>query len=147
MSAGFGFSAGDIVAGLKLIKQSIDALQDSKGSSSEFERLVREINSLEVSLDCVQDLNLDATGGARSKQRLALQEAIENCQRCIDHFLSLISKYQPWLRAKVASRHAWKGNLMKIQWALCRKEDIKGFRAQLERHCSSINMLLIALQV
>lgn len=148
MSAGFGFSVGDIVAGLKLIKQSIEAIQDTKGSTADFEALGHEIASLKAGLEAVEDLKLDQTFGSESKQCVAIGQAIARCWKCIDIFLSTIAKYQPWLRSKAASASLnWKANLKKIQWALCKKDDVNRFRAQLERHTSSISMLLVTLQV
>ncbi|KAL9587979.1 MAG: hypothetical protein Q9203_003203, partial [Teloschistes exilis] len=148
MSAGFGFSVGDIVAGLKLIKQSIEAIQDTKGSSADFEALGHEIASLKAGLEAVEDLKLDQTFGSESKQCVAIGQAIARCWKCVDVFLSTIAKYQPWLRSKAASASLnWKANLKKIQWALCKKDDVNRFRAQLERHTSSISMLLVTLQV
>ena len=147
MSAGFGFSVGDIVAGIKLIKQSIEALQDTKGSSADYQALTQEIDSLKDGLEAIQDLELDQQLGLKSKQSVAIQDAVSRCWRCIDDFLSLIAKYQPWLRARNSSNSIWRANLKKIQWALCKKDDVDRFRAQLERHCSSLNMLLVTLQV
>ncbi|KAL8712975.1 MAG: hypothetical protein Q9220_002835 [cf. Caloplaca sp. 1 TL-2023] len=147
MSAGFGFSVGDIVAGLKLIKQSIEALQDTKGSSADYQTLKQEIDSLKDALEAVADLQLDERFSSRSKQHLAIQAAISRCWDCIDTFLSTTSKYERWLQVNSASGLSWKANVKKIQWALSKKDDVNRFRSQLERHCSSINMLLVTLQV
>ncbi|KAI4086968.1 MAG: hypothetical protein LQ344_007137 [Seirophora lacunosa] len=147
MSAGFGFSVGDLVLGLKLIKQSIEALEDTKGSSADYQALSLEIDSLKDGLEAVEDLRLDQRFGPKSKACVAVQDAVSRCQRCIDVFLSTITKYQPWLRTVDPSGSAWKANLKKIQWALCKKDDVSRFRAQLERHSSSISMLLVTLQV
>lgn len=147
MSAGFGFSIGDLVLGLKLIKQSIEALEDTKGSSANYQALHHEIHSLQDGLEAVQELRLEKRLGPKSKSGIAIQDAVVRCQRCINVFLSTISKYQPWLKTNNASISAWKANLRKIQWALCKKEDVIRFRAQLERHSSSISMLLVTLQV
>lgn len=147
MSAGFGFSVGDLVLGLKLIKQSIDALQDTKGSSADYQALSHEIDSLKDGLEAVEELRLEQRLGPNSKPCIAIQQAVSRCRQCIDIFLSTISKYQSWLRTKDASGSVWKANLKKIEWALCKKDDVNRFRAQLERHSSSINMLLVTLQV
>lgn len=147
MSAGFGFSVGDLVLGLKLIKQSIEALEDTKGSSADYQALSLEVDSLKDGLEAVEDLQLGRRLGPDSKACLTIQDAIERCQRCIDVFLSTIAKYQPWLRANDPPGPAWKANVKKIQWALCKKDDVSRFRAQLERHSSSISMLLVTLQV
>ncbi|KAL8769526.1 MAG: hypothetical protein Q9209_004587, partial [Squamulea sp. 1 TL-2023] len=147
MSAGFGFSVGDIVGGLRLIKQSIEAVQDSKGSSADYQALIHEIDSLKDGLEAIEDLRLDQRFGPNSKQGLAVQDAVSRCWLCVDTFLSRTAKYQPWLQSDAAPGSGWKANLKKIQWALCKKDDVSRFRAQLERHCSSISMLLVTLQV
>ncbi|KAL8672808.1 MAG: hypothetical protein Q9168_002745 [Polycauliona sp. 1 TL-2023] len=147
MSAGFGFSVGDIVGGLKLIKQSIEAFQDTKGSSATYRALIHEIDSLKDGLEAIEDLSLDQRFGPKSKQCLAVQEGVARCWHCIDSFLSTTAKYQPWLAEDAPPGFRRKACLRKIQWALCKKDDISRFRAQLERHCSSINMLLVTLQV
>ncbi|KAL8949494.1 MAG: hypothetical protein Q9222_004403 [Ikaeria aurantiellina] len=147
MSAGFGFSVGDIVAGLKLIKQSIEALQDTKGSSADYQALKQEIDGLKDALVAIEDLKLDERFWANSKQNLAIQAAISRCWDCIDTFLSTTSKYERWLQPRTNSGLSWKANLKKIQWALSKKDDVNRFRSQLERHSSSINMLLVTLQV
>ncbi|KAL8657662.1 MAG: hypothetical protein Q9226_001692 [Calogaya cf. arnoldii] len=147
MSAGFGFSVGDIVAGLKLIKQSIEAFQDTKGSSATYQALIHEIDSLKDGLEAIEDLSLDQRFGPKSKQCLAVQEAIARCWHCIDNFLSTTAKFQPWLGSDAPPGFRRKASLRKVQWALCKRDDVSRFRAQLERHCSSISMLLVTLQV
>ncbi|KAL8824504.1 MAG: hypothetical protein Q9191_005010, partial [Dirinaria sp. TL-2023a] len=147
MSVGFGFSVSDIVIGLKLIKQSIEALQDTKGSSADFRALTHEIDSLRDGLEAVEDLKLDQQFGPKSKQAVAIRQAVSRCRQCIETFLSTIAKYQPCFRTKIPARATWKANLKKIQWALCKQDDVNRFRAQLERHSSSISMLLVTLQV
>ncbi|KAL8982701.1 MAG: hypothetical protein Q9205_002865 [Flavoplaca limonia] len=147
MSAGFGFSVGDIVAGLKVIKQSIEAFQDTKGSSATYQALTHEIDSLKDGLEAIEDLSLAQRFGPKSKQSLAVQEAVTRCWHCIDNFLSTTAKFQPWLGPGASPGFHRKASLRKIQWALCKKDDVSHFRAQLERHCSSISMLLVTLQV
>lgn len=147
MSVGFGFSIGDLVLGLKLIKQSIEALQDAKGSSADYQALSHEIDSLNDGLEAVEDLQLDQRLGLKSKACIAITGAVSRCRNCIDVFLTTIAKYEPWLRTNESSGSAWKANLKKIQWGLCKKDDVNRFRVQLERHSSSISMLLVILQV
>ncbi len=147
MSAGFGFSVGDVVLGLKLIKQSIEAFEDTRGSSADYQALSHEIDSLKDGLEAVEDLRLDDRLGPKSKACIAVRDAVSRCRRCIDVFVASITKFQPWLRPNESCGPAWKANLKKIQWALCKKDDVNRFRSQLERHSSSISMLLVTLQV
>lgn len=141
MAVGFGFSVGDLVTGLKLIKDSIEAVKDTKGASVDYAELLTEVNCLRDGFEAIDDLQLDRNGSA--KQKTAIHRAIAACQKCIDDFLLSISKYQPHLNSTASGLTS---NYRKIKWALCRKDDVATFRAQLERHTSSINMLLITFQ-
>ena len=53
MAVGFGFSVSDIFAGLKLIKDSIEAVNETKGASADYSALITEIVSLQDGLEAV----------------------------------------------------------------------------------------------
>jgi hypothetical protein len=141
MAVGFGFSVSDLFAGLKLIKDSIEAFHDAKGSSADYALLVTEILSLQDGLEAVEGLHSEQS--LPENQNAALERAIYACQETVDGFLSSISKYQPHLSPRASGLQS---NYVKVKWALCKKEDVARFRAQLGRHTSSINMLLITFQ-
>lgn len=139
----FGFSVGDLVAGINLVKDLIKALEDGAGASAEYRELIAELYTLEVALQQVNHLKLE---DSRRLQRIAVEHAAAQCQHTIDEFLKKISKFQPSLRAGGSSK-PWKDSLRKIQWALCKKEDVDRFRAEINGHASSINILLTTLQL
>jgi hypothetical protein len=141
--AAFGFSFGDFVDGIELIRQLINAVKDGAGSSREYQDLVHELYSLERALLEVKQVQI--TDELRP-QRIAVEQAALQCQETISQFLSKISKYQPSLRVG-GSGSTWRDGLRKIQWALYRKEDVQRFRAQIQGHTSSIMTLLITMQL
>jgi len=141
MATGFGFSAGDIFLALKLIKDSIEAVNESKGASADYEALVKEIVGLQDGLDAVEELQSDPSLSV--KQASALERSIRSCQESVNGFFATISKYQPHLHTNTSGFHS---NFRKIKWSICKKDDVQKFRAQLGRHASSINMLLISFQ-
>lgn len=141
MAVPFGFSVGDFIAGINLIITSIQAVRDGKGSSAQFQALTWELTSLKSGLGAIHELNLEQTA---QKEYVAIREAVAGCELCIESFVRGVSKYQPWLKPGV---DGWKASFRKIQWAFCNKKDVAGFRDQLERHSSAINMLLVTLQV
>lgn len=141
MSVGFGFSVGDLVAGLKVIKDAVEAVKDTKGASADYAALVTEIAGLQDGLEAIDDLQLGCRG--LPKQQLAIERAIGACRKCVDDFMTSISKYQPHLQNQTSSVIS---SYRKIRWALCKNEDVAVFRARLERHTSSINMLILSLQ-
>ena len=139
----FGFSVGDFVAGIELIRQLINALEDSAGSSAEYRELIKELYSLERALLEVKHLDLDASQYA---QLVALRQAATQCQQTIDEFLSKLRKFQPAFRTGGA-KSSWRDSLRKMEWALYKKEDVERFRAQLSGHTASINMLMMTVQL
>ena len=139
----FGFSVGDFVSGINLIKDLIKALENSAGSSAEYRDLITELYSLERALLEVKHLDLDES---QHSQGIALRQAAIQCQQAIDAFLHQIRKFQPALRAE-GSKSSWRDNLRKVEWALYKKEDVQKFRAQLNGHTASINILLMTLQL
>ena len=142
MAVGFGFSVSDICNGLKLIRDSVSALDEKHGVTSEYEALLREIQSLQDGLYAIDEILENEE--LQSNQRAALERAVNACRTSIEDFLGAISKYQPHI-ANVKSLGITP-KFRKIKWALCKGDDVKHFRSQLERHASSINMLLVTLQ-
>ena len=141
MAVPFGFSIGDFVGGIQVIITCIEAVHESKGASAHYQALTAELQSLQSGLEAIGDLQLDWTA---QKQHTAIAEAVLRCQRCIEAFVKRIAKYQPWLQPGL---RGWNVNVRKMQWAMCKKEDVLKFKTDLERHSSSINMLLATLQV
>ena len=141
MAVGFGFSVGDICASLKIVKESVLALDNTKGAAADYSKLVTEIQSLQDGLEAVQDLQKSKCLSA--KQSAALDRAVIDCRKNTQDFLSSISKYQPHLSEDSSGLQS---NFRKIKWALCKKDDVAKFREQLARQASRISMLIITFQ-
>lgn len=138
MSAGFGFSAGDFIAALKLVSTIISALRSSDTSSTEYQALICQLETLKAVLEQVQELELDDT---YHTEVVALRQASTQCRRAIDPFWEKIRKYQPSLGVEV-SGSAIKDGWGKVKWAVCKREDIARFKADLMGHTESIELLL-----
>ena len=153
MSIGFGFSFGDFVTALGLVRDVIEALQDSGTARVEYRQLLRQLYSLEKALQHVNRLELDEVeeidGVDRSSEIAALREAASQCQRSIDDFFMRIRRYIPHLSEGRSSNvgFKWKVALKKVQWAVCHKGDIAKLQADVVGHTQSIEMLLAAIQM
>jgi hypothetical protein len=143
MSVGFGFSVGDFIAALELVATVVDALRESGESSTEFRALVTQLHTLQTALESVSRLEID---DAQQGEAVALQQAAAQCQKSINGFWEKIKKYQPSLRTG-ESRNKVKDGWMKIKWAVCKKEDLLGFKMDLVAHTESIQMMLATLQM
>ncbi len=143
MSVGFGFSAGDFIAALNLVGTVIDALRDSGDASLEYRELVRELYTLEQALFRVKRIELDES---QVSEQIALQQAASQCHRTIDEFWAKVRKYQPHL-GQDSSSPRMKSGWMKVRWALCKKDDLARFKADLQGHTASIEVLLLTVQM
>jgi hypothetical protein len=143
MSAGFGFSVGDFIAGIQLVRDVITSLQASSGSSSAYKALIMELFSLERALLEVKALK---RFNHTPDQVDALKCAASQCQLTIDRFMTKVQKYQPSLNAQ-GSGSKRRDSLRKVQWALCKKEDVASFKAEISGHAIAINLLIATAQL
>ena len=143
MSVGFGFSAGDFIAALNLVSNVIDALHETAGANAEYRELVRELLTLETALLRVKRIELE---DSQNSERIALQQAASQCQRTIDAFWEKVREYQPHL-GQDSSRFSIRNSWMKVKWTICKKEDVARFKADLRGHTSSIELLLVTIQM
>ena len=142
MSVGFGFSVGDFIAALELVNDVIDALREANGAGAQFRELVGELNTLKTALCGVEELELD---DAQINGRDALQAAAAQCQTTINDFWKTIQKYQTHLRVQ-GSGSSVKDGWMKIQWAVCKKDDVARFKEKLKGHTLAIAVALDVIQ-
>ena len=77
---------------------------------------------------------------------LTCDRAAAQCQRTIDAFWGKVTKYQPAIGG-TRSNSKVKVGWMRIQWALCKKEDVTKFKADLVGHTESIQLLLATVQM
>jgi Fungal N-terminal domain of STAND proteins len=141
MPVGFGFSAGDFVAALKLVGTVIDALRDSGEAGTAYRELFRELHSLETALLYVRRLDGEEIPQA---EIISLRQVAAQCQSTIDDFGKKVQKYQPHLgfnHSPTPVKSGW----MKIRWAVCKKDDIAKFKARLVGHTEAINILINAI--
>ena len=75
----------------------------------------------------------------------ASRQATIQCWKTIDRFWEKAREYQPALGGTGSSsklRDGW----MKIKWAVCKKEDVAKFKADLLGHTENIQLLLATIQ-
>ena len=132
---------GDLFAALKIIKDSLEAVNDTRGAVADYASLTSEIGSLWDGLEAVEEIQSDPD--LSEKQIAAIKRAVDATYDSVESFLDSISDYQPYLATNSSS---FTSSYRKIKWALCKKDDVAKFRDRLGRHIASINMLLITFQ-
>ena len=135
-------SVGDIISVSLLIKDLVKSLDNTRGSSAEYQAVIRELWSLDHALlevevlfrSCDQTVELNALSATAN-------ECAEHCRKCITKFQERMRRYQKSLQSG-GSGSFIRDNALKIRWQICEKEDLAKFRAEINAHCFSINMLL-----
>jgi len=147
MGVPFGFSVGDIIAGIGVIKTSIDAFSSTRGASKEYKLLADTLTKLCESLELIREIEVDPVRDATQSE--AIRRAAEQCQCCIDDFLNRIAKYKSIQLSGQTNDWSQKlrGAARKIQWALCKQDDIAKFRSDIQLQLESISMLVAMLQM
>jgi hypothetical protein len=140
-------SVGDVISISLIVKDLVKALDDSRGSAAEYQDVIRELWSLDRVLLEVEQLSRN------SEQTIELyalwvtaKRATDECRRSIENFLEKIKKYEKSLGGRT-SGHTIRGVPMKIRWRLTQSDELEKFKAAINAHCSSLNMLLITVNV
>ncbi|KAF4636663.1 hypothetical protein G7Y89_g1430 [Cudoniella acicularis] len=145
MSITFG-SVGDILSVCLLVKDLVLALDESRGSATEYREVIRELWGLDRAL---LEVDLLARSCESTVELSALfntaRKAADDCRICIDAFSKKIKKYGASL-GEGRSRNILKDTARKIQW-MTKKDDLDRFRAEVNAHSLSINMLLATASV
>lgn len=140
---GIGFSFGDIVSGIDLIKDLIRALEDSTGSSAEYRQLVSELRYLKKALKDISKLDLDASLEA---DKSALMQAGFLCEELIDSFVKKNAKYNNAFTAN-GDISKWRTNWRKLKWAVDKKAEVDKFRAAIMGHTQTLQAQLTIIQL
>jgi hypothetical protein len=142
MAAPFGFSFGDFIAGICLLKDVVAAFSDTKGARASYQELSRELSSLQSALEGIRDQTYDQS---HPHHGVAITEALERCQRCIDEFVKRLSKSKSILASSGSSkwsRSSFERHIRKIEWAVCKQTDVHQFRKEIQIH----KMAILSLQ-
>jgi hypothetical protein len=141
MASAFGFSVGDLIAGISLIIKSINAVKEGTGSSAEYQAVTATLAQIKAELECLDKIKLDDPA-----ERHALKISASNCGQTISQFLGRISKYDTGLR-EFGLDKKWKSALRKVQWAMYSKDDICKFQAHLQGNLLCLQTTLLRIHI
>jgi hypothetical protein len=139
---GFGVSIGDVIALCTLAKNVVASLKDSAGSSNEYLRTMAGLRHLELVLLHVQRC-LDIL--TEESHKAALGQIVSECKTIIDDFLGSLGKYHGHL-STAGTKGVFKDIFRKIEWRICKPEDLKAFRERVDQHLQSLQILLLTHQ-
>ncbi|KAI9783622.1 MAG: hypothetical protein M1816_001213 [Peltula sp. TS41687] len=138
MVPAFGFSVGDFISAINLVKKVSKALKTAGGASSDYQlvsielrglkHVLRQLEALEPTEDNVSHVN-------------AIRGMALACQLPLRDFLAKLEKYETSM-GPFANRISLLGAHHKAKWALSMAEDVEKLRALVAGKVISINLLL-----
>ncbi len=140
-------SVGDVISVCLLIKDLVKTLDDSRGSSAEYQEVIRELWILERALLEVEILSRTCDNTIELNALYATaRRASDDCRGSIEAFLEKVRGYGTSLRDG-GSGHPLRDASKKIKWQMSQKDDLARFRAEINAYSASINMLLMTASV
>jgi hypothetical protein len=134
----FGFSMGDFLAVGKLILDITNTLGDAGGSKSEYQELLRELESLNHALKHLDKL----PANTRCSSLESIKYTALTCRLPLEQFLGKIQKYDRSLGIWAGEANPVKNTADKLKWAFREKDEINKLQSYLNMHIGTINMLL-----
>ncbi|KAL3427342.1 hypothetical protein PVAG01_00851 [Phlyctema vagabunda] len=136
----FGWSAGDIMAGIGLVKEMIKSLDDTRGSSKKYQQTSSFLKDLAIALDRIKSAT-DSTFTGQAKQETS--EIIDKMKEPVGELLGMINKYHDALGTDTKqSRYQTFGR--KLQWRFVESEEMEKSQAAIER---KVEILKLYLQI
>lgn len=140
-------SVGDIISLSILIKSLVKCLNESRGSSAEYQAVICELGSLD---DALLGVALLLPSCEQSEELgdlcTSMNRCAEQCCKCVEVFKDKTKRYQSALQTGGTVGLA-RDTAAKIRWHLSMKEDLAKFRAEITAQSSSLNMLLATASV
>jgi len=143
----FGFSVGDFIAGLGIIRKAIQALQDTGGAKAEYEDTIKWLESLEGILHKLLSLQ---NSEVDTKYLDALRFLVEQRRTPINTFRNEIEAAVPMLGLQPGKNHGSRGKIFekgragaqKVRWAIQLKKHLVELRASVGRQLDAIDIIL-----
>jgi hypothetical protein len=148
----FGFSVGDFVACLSLIKDISDALNNSTGSKADFKAFFATLKSLEnafkicqlVYQQCEEPHVEPEVQMQAGTIRQALLDEHQSCRNILETFVGSLSSYTAAFVDDKSKATALVRHMHKITWS-SRKADVANLERNLRGHLDSLQMCAAAL--
>lgn len=135
-------SVGDIIALVTLAAQIYQALDDTKGSSSQYRELVQQLKSFQTTLRVAESSlsRPDVIASEAAVERI--NEEIRACRKLLDKFDEHVRAYR---QALTRNRRSAIVAIRQIMWSLTKQRDIAELRQNLTQHSQTITILMNVL--
>jgi hypothetical protein len=140
MTPAFGFSVGDFVSVIQLTQQICTALKTAGGASTDYQRVLVELNGLSNVLHELQKIRPNEDD---ADQISTLGAMVHACQLQLHDFLAKLEKYHESL-TPFSKRSALQTAGRKAQWSVLMEKETEKLRACIAANVIYVNMFLQA---
>jgi hypothetical protein len=146
--ATFGFSVGDFIAFLGVVKDVTNALKESTGSASTYRSLIHTLEALNQALTTsgliyLQWENVPAAEAYKKDARAMINGMLfhrQQCKELIEKFIESTQSYEnAFLGPFLGRKQAMKRNVRKITW-LFQKDKVLRLEKDLQRHLTAMQI-------
>ena len=146
--AAFGFSIGDFIAFLGVVKDVAAALKESTGSASSYRSLIQTLEALNQALTTsgliyLQLKNIPAAEAYIKESQAMINGMLfhrQQCKELIEGFVGSTQPYQnPFLESFQGRRHAMTKNMRNITW-MFQKYKVLQLEKGLQRHLAAVQI-------
>lgn len=137
MSAGFGFSVGDFIAAVNLLREVAIALKDNGGACDDYEKTIAKLEITKSILSWIESIR-DRPGGSASIH--AIHSLANLIRDDVESFLARIKPYGDTLRNR-KTKHFAAEAVAKIKWSQCVASEVKRIYREIDSKTASLNLL------
>ena len=131
----FGFAVGDFIAVGSLIVQIADSLKDVGDAKSDYQELIRELESLDRTLTHIEKLQGPTADNIKCAALM--------CRYPLSEFLGKIKNYEKTLGVAAKKVSFVETTVEEVHLSFGKKDEVAKLRDYLNLHIGSINMQLL----
>ena len=143
MSAGFGWSLSEVVLLVNTTQKIIKALSQENGAKSEYQRAIKSLNGLLISLNEVRKILNDVEPVFRETISGQLDDSTSSIAKINN---TVVRKYgqAPGENGSTSqSKVLYRNVFRKLSWAFSAAEDLCQFRAHLSEQLNTVKLLMM----
>jgi hypothetical protein len=136
--AAFGWSAGDLVASIKIVIKIAGALKDSGGAKTDFQEAIEFLFGLEITLQNLKSISPILT---IPSQEYIVQQEVKKISEPLKEFFARVEKFDKCLGSG-SKLGFWRTVPRKLQWAIGVSKEVISLRDRISIPMASLGILL-----
>jgi hypothetical protein len=137
----FGWSVGDIISAVNLIREVANALDPSEGASKQYQTVIEYLNDVKKTLDHFENLPI-FQNNALYKEEIC--QEVHAIKVPVVNFVAEVKRYEPALGGRAAAGYSFQV-VKKLRWHFSDEKRAEKLATEIEHHMSRLDTLLLML--